>query len=74
MLVLTIQEQLQQVNEAIASIEIGGQEYQIGSRRLKRADLGLLYKRQKDLQQQISAENGHSNAFANTSVAVFDTR
>lgn len=71
---MTLQEQLQQVQDAIAAIEIAGQEYQIGSRRLKRADLGLLYSREKALQAQIDYEGSHSNTFANTSVAYFDRR
>lgn len=71
---MTIQEQLAQVNEAIAAIEIGGQEYQIGSRRLKRADLSLLYQRQKELETQIEHENLQSNLLANTYVSVFDRR
>lgn len=71
---MTTQEELQQVNNAIAAIEIGGQEYQIGSRRLKRADLALLYKRQKELKSQVEAENSDGLVLANTSVAVFDRR
>jgi len=71
---MTTQEELQQVNNAIAAIEIGGQEYQIGSRRLKRADLALLYKRQKELKTQAEAENSDGLVLANTSVAVFDRR
>ncbi len=71
---LTTGEQLKQVNDAIAAIEIGGQEYQIGSRRLKRADLSLLYKRQKDLEAQVAYENTQSSALANTYVSVFDGR
>lgn len=71
---MTLQEQLTQVNEAIAAIEIGGQEYQIGSRRLKRADLSILYKRQKELQSQLENENAQSNLFPNTFVSVFDRR
>lgn len=71
---MTLEEQLQQVNDAIASIEIAGQEYQIGSRRLKRADLNLLYQRQKNLQQQIQYEKGHGNQFANTYAPIFDSR
>lgn len=71
---MTYQEQLAQVNEAIAAIEIGGQEYQIGSRRLKRADLGTLYKRQKELQSQLDYENSQSSLFPNTFVSVFDRR
>lgn len=71
---MTLEEQLKQINDAITAIEIGGQEYQIGSRRLKRADLSLLYKRRKDLEAQITYENGVNNGFANTFVSVFDRR
>ena len=71
---MNIQEQLQQINNAIAAIEIGGQEYQIGSMRLKRADLSLLYQRQKELQQQLEDEKSNGLGLANTSVAIFDRR
>jgi len=71
---MNISEQLQQVNNAIAAIEIGGQEYQIGSRRLKRADLSLLYRRQKELQGELEAEKSDGIGLANTSVALFDRR
>lgn len=71
---MTITEQLQQISNAIAAIEIGGQEYQIGTRRLKRADLSLLYQRQKELQAQLEAEQSDGLVLANTSVAIFDRR
>lgn len=71
---MNISEQLQQVNNAIAAIEIGGQEYQIGSRRLKRADLSLLYQRQKELQGQLEAEKSDGFGLASTFVAIFDRR
>lgn len=71
---MSIQEQLQQVNDAIAAIEIGGQEYQIGTRRLKRADLSLLYQRQKELQQLVEQQKIDGVHLANTSVAIFDRR
>lgn len=71
---MNIQEQLRQVNEAIAAIEKGGQEYQIGNRRLRRADLSLLYQRQKELQSQLEAERYDSIHLSNTSVAIFDRR
>lgn len=71
---MTLEEQLKQINEAITAIEIGGQEYQIGSRRLKRADLSLLYKRQRELETQLSYENGNRSGLANTYVSVFDRR
>ncbi|MEK5069804.1 peptidylprolyl isomerase [Sporosarcina sp. FSL K6-1508] len=71
---MNVSEQLQQINNAIAAIEIGGQEYQIGSRRLKRADLSLLYQRQKELQAQVEAQQSDGLVLANTSVATFDRR
>lgn len=71
---MSLSEQLQQVNDAIAAIEIGGQEYQIGTRRLKRADLSLLYQRQKELQQQIQSAQSDGMLLSNTSVAIFDRR
>ena len=71
---MTLLERLQQVNDAIAAIEIGGQEYQIGTRRLKRADLSLLYQRQKELQQQIESEKTDGILLGNASVAIFDRR
>jgi hypothetical protein len=71
---LTLEEQLKQINDAITAIEIGGQEYQIGSRRLRRADLSLLYKRQKELEAQINFENNPNHGIANTFVAEFDRR
>lgn len=71
---MELRDQLSQVQEAIAAIEIAGQEYQIGSRRLKRADLKSLYEREKMLKAQIAYEDGVSSTFANTSVAFFDRR
>lgn len=71
---MTLEEQLKQINEAITAIEIGGQEYQIGTRRLKRADLSLLYQRQKELQAQIEYEKSNNMLLANTFVSVFDRR
>ena len=71
---LTVEEQLAQVNEAIAAIEIGGQEYQIGSRRLKRADLSLLYKRQAELQSMTVDQCGNSTLLGGAHVAIFDGR
>lgn len=71
---MNAEEQLRQVNEAIAAIEIGGQEYQIGPSRLKRADLKTLYERQKALVAQVQAEKGSTSLLGNTYVAVFDGR
>jgi len=66
---MTIQEQLEQINRAISAIENGAQEYTIGSRRLRRADLSILYQERRLLQRQLYEENG-----CNVSVAVFDRR
>lgn len=66
-------EQLGVVNSAIYNILMGGQSYQIGSRRLTRADLALLYEMQRKLQAQIANQNGGA-LFSDTVVAVFDGR
>ncbi len=71
---MTLEEQLAQVNEAIAAIEIGGQEYQMGPSRLKRADLSTLYARQKELLASIESQNNSSPLFSNTYAAIFDGR
>mgnify|MGYP000592364687 CR=1 FL=1 len=66
---MTIQEQLEQINKAIGAIENGAQEYSIGSRRLRRADLSILYQERRSLMRQLIEENG-----GNVAVAVFDRR
>ncbi|RHR51963.1 peptidylprolyl isomerase [Clostridium sp. AF18-27] len=67
------QQQLKTVNDAIYNILIGGQSYQLGTKRLTRADLGLLYDMQAKLQAQI-ANSEPSTLFQDTVVAVFDGR
>jgi conjugal transfer/entry exclusion protein len=66
---MTAAEQLTQINTAITAIESGAQEYQIGSRRLKRPDLSVLYQERRQLQQQVMQESA-----GDTFVAVFDRR
>lgn len=66
-------EMLQQVNEAITKVLIGGQSYQIGSRKLTRADLSMLRAMKKELQAEVNAE-GSSSLLDNTYVAFFDGR
>jgi hypothetical protein len=66
---VTTQEQIDQINAAISAIEQGAQEYTIGGRRLRRADLSILYQERRMLQRQLNEENGYS-----TTVAVFDRR
>lgn len=70
---MTAAEMLQQVNEAITKVLIGGQSYQIGSRKLTRADLSTLRAMKKELQAEVNAE-GSSSLLDNTYVAFFDGR
>ena len=60
-------------DQAIYNILVGGQSYQIGSRRLTRADLARLQDMQSKLQAQI-ASNEPSGLFADTVVAIFEGR
>lgn len=66
-------ELLGEVKTAIRKILIGGQSYQIGSRKLTRADLYQLRKLKEELEAEIAAE-GDSNLLDNTYVAFFDGR
>ena len=70
---MTAAEMLQQVNEAITKVLIGGQSFQIGSRKLTRADLSMLRAMKKELQAEVNAE-GSSSLLDNTYVAFFDGR
>ena len=66
---MTIQDQLDQVNAAITAILGGAQEYSIGSRKLRRADLQTLFAERQRLEAAVADSNGFS-----TTVAVFDRR
>lgn len=70
---ITAAEMLQQVNDAITNVLVGGQSYQIGSRKLTRADLSMLRTLKKELQAEVSAE-GESSILDNTYVVMFDGR
>lgn len=61
--------ELLQINNAIAAIESGAQEYRIGSRSLRRGDLKTLYDERRRLKAEIAIENGD-----NVVVAQFDGR
>ncbi|MEG0693349.1 MAG: hypothetical protein RR444_09755 [Oscillospiraceae bacterium] len=52
------QTRLEQLNSAISQIESGAQEYSIGSRKVRKADLALLYKERDRIEEQIRANNG----------------
>lgn len=69
---VTAQEKLIEVNNAISNILVGGQSYKIGSRSLTRADLNTLLDMQKDLQAQLA--NPDSHLMDNTYLAVFEGR
>lgn len=70
---LTASQMLSQVKQAIMNIMVGGQSYQIGSRKLTRADLSTLRAMKKELEAQVNAE-GSSELLDNTYVAVFEGR
>ena len=64
---------LTEVNMAIQKICIGGQSYQIGTKRLTRADLTQLYKMRNDLTAALQVEES-TGLMENTMVAYFDRR
>jgi hypothetical protein len=64
---------LTEVNMAIQKICIGGQSYQIGTKRLTRADLTQLYKMRNDLTAALQVEE-NTGLMENTMVAYFDRR
>ena len=66
-------EMLEEVNNAISAVLVGGQSYKIGSRNLTRADLKELYKMKNDLQAQLSQE-ASTGLFDDCYVGVFDSR
>lgn len=70
---MTASEKLEEVNAAISKVLCGGQSYQMGSRRLTRADLGMLREMRKELQAEAAAETD-SQLFGNTYVGFFDGR
>ncbi len=59
-----VRTQLESVRTAIAAIESGAQEYTIGNRHLKRADLDTLYARESALETQIIRMEGRDIYFA----------
>lgn len=69
----TTQEQLNQINAAILAIETGCQEYRIGNRSLKRADINYLYAERRSLQAQLS-QDSNTGFGVNTFVAKFAGR
>lgn len=70
---LTASEMLAEVNKAIYNVLVGGQSYQIGSRKLTRADLAQLYEMRDELTAEVAADDS-SSLFGDTSVAIFSGR
>lgn len=69
----SLAEQLEQVNQAIASVLAGGQSYKIGNRSLTRASLSELKAMRDDLQSQLDVSQS-TGLLDRTMVAVFDGR
>lgn len=69
----SLAEQLEQVNQAIASVLAGGQSYKIGNRSLTRASLSELKALRDDLQSQLDVSQ-FTGLLDRTMVAVFDGR
>lgn len=61
---LSTADMLVQIDTAIKAILGGAQEYQIGTRRIRRSELSILMKERRLLQQQLSNEEGHGAAVA----------
>lgn len=69
----TAAEMLEEVNNAIYTVLMGGQSYKLGTRQMTRADLNLLYKMRNDLTAQIQSEAGN-HLLDDTYVAIFSGR
>ena len=69
----TAREELLEVQQALSNVTLGAQSYQIGTRKLTRAEYSTLLARQKELQAQLAAE-GSAGLLDDTVVAVFDSR
>ena len=61
---MTLQDQLEQINQAISKIESGAQEYRIGSRLIRRGDLATLYRERRQLQQEIARTESEGGMYA----------
>lgn len=69
----TTAEMLIEINKAILTILQGGQSYQIGSRKLTRADLSQLYKMRQEIESTMNADDNKTGLFDDTCVAIWDT-
>ena len=60
----TTAERLTEVQAAISAITTGGQEYQIGSRKVRRADLAQLQALESQLQTELASETYSTRVYA----------
>lgn len=63
-------DRLNQINMAISAIEQGAQEYQIGTRRIKKAELSVLYQERRRLEKELREQENYGGV----TVACFDRR
>lgn len=61
----TLEQQLADIDAAIEKIESGAQEYSIGARRVRRADLASLYAQRDKILWQIAARDGRDYEVVN---------
>ena len=59
-----LNERLENLNEAITAIELGAQSYQIGSRRIQKADLNTLYAERNRIETIINNGDNNDNCYA----------
>lgn len=60
----TTAERLAEIQAAISAILTGGQEYTIGSRKLRRADLAQLQELEQQLQSELASETYSTRVYA----------
>lgn len=70
----TKKEMLQEIDNAIYAVAVGGQSYKIGSRSLTRANLTELRNMRAELACEIASEQSDSLLLDGTVVAFFDGR
>lgn len=66
---MNLYDRLNQLENAISAIENGAQEYQIGSRRVRKADLKTLYTERDRIERKILEHENNG-----VSVAIFEGR
>lgn len=62
---MTIQDDINNINAAITAVQNGAQEYQIGSRRVRKPDLNLLYSERARLELKLASETGSTTQAVN---------